>query len=151
MPVRKSGDIGASHGDSSPVTVLVADDHASFRDALRDLVAASEGFSLVGEVSSGEDAIDAVSELAPRMVIMDKRMSGIGGIEASRAIAARHPHVVVLLISVEESPDPEVLRSCGAAAFVTKRELSPTVLRNLWQTHGAPNATGDAPDLEASR
>jgi DNA-binding NarL/FixJ family response regulator len=118
------------------VGVLVVDDQVTFRSALRELVAATKGFVLIGEAASGEAALRAVEELSPRMVIMDKRMPGMGGIEASRVLTDRHPEIVVLLISVEEPPDSQVLQSCGAAAFVNKTKLSPAVLREVWHSHG---------------
>ena len=61
-------------------------------------------------------------------------MPGIGGIEATRALTGRHPKVVVLLVSVEE-PDPAVTRSCGAAAFARKQDLSGGLLQRVWQAH----------------
>jgi DNA-binding NarL/FixJ family response regulator len=118
-----------------PITVLVVDDHESFRMAMRELVAATEGFTLVGEAASGEAALDAVAELSPRMVIMDKRMPGMGGVEATRILSARHPDVVVLLVSVEE-PDPRLAQSCGAAGFARKQELSPRLLSGVWRERG---------------
>ena len=131
MPVTgPDSDEGVECG---PVPVLVVDDQASFRTALRDLVAATEGFVPVGESASGEAALDAVDELSPRFVIIDKRMPGIGAIEAGRAIKRRHPEIVVLLISVEEAPDSQVRRSCGAAVFARKRELSAAFLRERWR------------------
>jgi DNA-binding NarL/FixJ family response regulator len=117
------------------VTVLVVDDQESFRTAMRELVDATEGFRLVGEAASAEDALDAVDELSPRMVVMDKRMPGMGGIEATRVLAARDPEVVVLLVSVEE-PDTRLIRSCGTAAFARKQDLSIRLLRDVWRTHG---------------
>lgn len=72
-----SADRGPSHEEL--VTVLVVDDQASFRRALRELVAATEGFELVGDAPSGEEALKTVDALVPRMVIMDKRMPGIRG------------------------------------------------------------------------
>lgn len=127
-------------GHRQMVTVLVVDDQASFRRALRELVSATEGFELAGEASSGEEALEAVERLAPRMVILDKRMPGIGGIEAARLLTARHPELVVLLVSLEE-PDSDVMRSCGASAFINKRDLSTRVLREVWR---------DARDLGSS-
>ena len=62
---------------ADPVPVLVVDDQESFRGVLRDLVAATDGFALVGEAASGEAAINAVEHLSPRLVIMDSRMSGM--------------------------------------------------------------------------
>jgi two-component system, NarL family, invasion response regulator UvrY len=119
----------------SPVAVLLVDDHEIFRSAMRDLISGTEGFELVGEAASGEDALEAVDELTPRLVIMDKRMPGMGGIEASRVLTARHPEIVVLLVSVED-PEPQVIQSCGAAAGARKQELSTALLRDMWRTHG---------------
>ena len=86
-------------GASRPVGVLIVDDQATFRKALRDLVAATPELALAGEAESGEAAIDAVEALAPRMIIMDKRMPGMGGVEATRRIVARHPEMVVPQLS----------------------------------------------------
>jgi two-component system invasion response regulator UvrY len=116
--------------------VLVVDDQGLFRDVLRDVVLATPGMTLVGEAASGEAAIDAVEELSPRMVIMDKRMPGIGGIEAARLISARRPEIVVVLVSVEV-PDPAVLEASGAVAFLHKRQLSPRALADVWRIYGA--------------
>ncbi|HEY6397388.1 MAG TPA: response regulator transcription factor [Solirubrobacteraceae bacterium] len=115
--------------------MLVVDDQESFREVLRDLVAATKGFTLVGDAASGEAALEAVAELSPNMVILDKRMPGMGGIEAARVLTARHPHVVVVLASVEEM-DPELLGSCRRAAIVRKQQLTTTKLRELWRDHG---------------
>jgi two-component system invasion response regulator UvrY len=123
-------------GDEIPVSVLVVDDQEFFRDVMRDVVLATPGMTLVGDAASGEAAVDAVEELSPQMVIMDKRMPGVGGIEAARLIRAHRPEIVVVLVSVEE-PDPEVLEESGAAAFLHKRELSPRALAHLWRTYGA--------------
>lgn len=103
---------------------------------MRDVVYATPGMELAGEAASGEAAIDAVHELSPQMVIMDKRMPGIGGIEAARSVRASHPGVVVILVSVEVAT-PEALEESGGAAFLNKRELSPRALTALWQTHGS--------------
>ena len=123
-----------------PVSVLVVDDQDLFRDVMRDVVHATPGMELAGEAASGEAAIDAVQELSPQLVIMDKRMPGIGGIQAARRIGASHPAVVVVLVSVE-APTPEALEESGGAAFLNKRELSPRALTALWQNHGAARQT----------
>ena len=118
------------------VPVLVVDDQAVFRRVASELVHAARGMTLVGEAASGEEAIAAVEALSPRLVLMDKRMPGIGGIEAAREIRARHPDVVVVMVSVEQA-SAEVLEASGAAAFMPKRELSARTLAELWATHGA--------------
>lgn len=117
------------------MTVLVVDDHDGFRRVMRDVVSATEGFSFVGEATSGEGALAAVSALSPKLMLVDRRMPGIGGIEAARLLAERHPEVVVVLVSVEE-PDAFDKRTCGAAAFVRKHQLCPRLLREVWLEHG---------------
>jgi DNA-binding NarL/FixJ family response regulator len=112
------------------------DDQEPFRAVMRDVVLATPGMTVIGEAASGEAAVDAVHELSPRMVIMDKRMPGIGSIEAARLIRARRPEIVVVLVSVE-NPDAEVLEASSAAAFLHKRRLSPRALVDLWRTYGA--------------
>jgi DNA-binding NarL/FixJ family response regulator len=117
------------------VAVLVVDDQPTFRSTLRDLVAATPGLVLAGEADSGEAALEAVASLSPRMVIMDKRMPGIGGVEATRRIVAKHPGIVVLLVSVEV-PELELMLGSGAAAFLRKQQLSPRALAAVWEEHG---------------
>lgn len=137
MAEGELGGTGAPRsGARAPVSVLIVDDQEVFRAIVREVVAATPDMTLVGEASSGEAAVDAVERLSPRLVIMDKRMPGIGGIEAARRIHARRPEIVVVLVSVEE-PDTDALKTSGAAAFLHKRKLSPRALAELWLTYGA--------------
>jgi DNA-binding NarL/FixJ family response regulator len=119
------------------VRTLIVDDQEPFRDALRQLVKAAAGFNLVGEASSGEEAIDAVDELCPGFVLMDVRMPGLGGIEAARIVGSRHPEVVIVLISVhgDEELSPELVSGGHVAAFVHKSKLRPRLLGELWARH----------------
>jgi two-component system invasion response regulator UvrY len=89
---------------------------------------------LAGESTSGEEALDAVERLGPGMVIMDVRMPGIGGLEATRRLTAAHPGILVLLVSVDPG-DPDLARSCGASAFLRKQRLSTRALREAWESH----------------
>ena len=123
-------------GAQAPVSVLIVDDQEAFRAVARDVVGATPDMTLVGEAASGEAAVAAVEELSPRLVIMDKRMPGIGGIEAARRIRARRPETVVVLVSVED-PSSEALNASGAVAFLHKRQLSPRALADVWRTYGA--------------
>jgi DNA-binding NarL/FixJ family response regulator len=117
------------------VTVLVVDDHRPLRSVMGELVTATPGFALVGEAASGEAALASVAERSPQMVIMDKRMPGMDGIQATRLLTERHPQVVVVLVTVEEL-DTEARYACGAAAFVPKHRLSPRLLREVWREYG---------------
>jgi DNA-binding NarL/FixJ family response regulator len=127
--------------ERAEVRTLVVDDQEPFRDALRRLITAVPGFTLVGEASSGEEAIAAVESLSPELVLMDVRMPGMGGVEAARSLARWHPDVVVVLISVhgQEELPPELVAGRDAAAFVHKQNLRPRVLHELWQkNHRVP-------------
>jgi two-component system invasion response regulator UvrY len=130
--VNESPPATASRDAEPRVTVLIADDHGFFRDALRGLVSDTPGMTVVGEVSSGEAAVTAVEQLAPRLVLMDKRMDGIGGVEAARLIRERHPEIVVVLVSAEA---PNVDLESGTA-YLPKSRLTPSALADVWQTHG---------------
>lgn len=112
-----------SAGGGASVSVLVVDDKASYRAAMRAVVEATADLELVGEAESGEDAITAAARLAPRVVIMDKRMPGIGGLAACRAITDGDPGIIVILCSVED-PDPVTAESHGATAMIRKQDLS---------------------------
>jgi DNA-binding NarL/FixJ family response regulator len=118
------------------VRVLTVDDHASFRRAARALVSATDGFEEVGEVATAEQAIDAVGRLTPDLVLMDVRLPGIDGREASRRIVESHPDIVVVLVS---SADDDLLRdesaTCGAATVLRKDTLRPSMLLDVWETN----------------
>jgi DNA-binding NarL/FixJ family response regulator len=119
---------------TSDVATLVVDDHATFRETLRDLVAAAGGFVLVGDACSGEEAVSAVDRLSPRLVLMDVVMPGIGGIVATRMILNRHPELVVVLISVDDPGlHPGATALGSAVACARKQDLRPEGLSQLWE------------------
>jgi two-component system, NarL family, invasion response regulator UvrY len=115
------------------VGVLAVDDQSIFLDVARDVVSATPGFRWVGGATSGEEALDAIGELEPELVLMDVRMPGMDGIEAASRICKSHPDVVVVLVSVEESPAIKpAIEASGAATLVRKQEFGPAMLRRLW-------------------
>jgi DNA-binding NarL/FixJ family response regulator len=115
------------------VSVLVVDDHELYRQAMIEVLAAANGFALAGEAGSGEAALAAADELSPALVLMDKRLPGMDGYEATRRLTERHPGIVVVIVSVED-PDPGRARSAGAAATIHKRDLSPKLLHEVWES-----------------
>jgi two-component system, NarL family, invasion response regulator UvrY len=121
------------------VQVLVVDDQAPFRAAARAVVARVQGFELVGEATSGEEAIELVNKMHPAVVLMDINMGAMDGLEATKIITTEHPETLVILVSTyTEAEMPLAARSCGAAAYVNKDELSPRVVRRLWEAGGDP-------------
>jgi DNA-binding NarL/FixJ family response regulator len=121
------------------VGVLTIDDQAVFRDLAALVLQTTPGFRSVGEATSGEEGLVMVAELKPQLVLVDVRMPGMGGIETARRIAAAHPDVVVVLISIEDPVDlPSGAEASGAAAVVRKQHFGASMLRDLWAAHGAP-------------
>ncbi len=132
--------------DADIVRVVVVDDQAPFRDAARAVIARIPGFALVAEATSGEGAIELVRELRPSLVLMDINMGEIDGIEATRIITTADASTRVILVSTyTEDEMPPSARRCGAMAYVNKDELSPRVVRQLWESGGDPAWLGPEP------
>jgi DNA-binding NarL/FixJ family response regulator len=118
------------------VPVLVVDDQAPFRKAARLVLGRTGGFAWVGEAATGEAAVEQAVALAPALVLMDIKLPGIDGAEATRRLLAERPGTVVFLCSTYAPDDlPASARTCGAAAYVHKEELGPDLLRRLWAEH----------------
>ncbi|MDP9296493.1 MAG: response regulator transcription factor [Actinomycetota bacterium] len=83
--------------------ILIVDDHPVTRDGLRSALAQSDEIVVLGEASTGEEAVEAVSKLKPDVVFMDVRMPGMGGIEATRVIRRNAPDTRVILFTVDDS------------------------------------------------
>lgn len=110
------------------IRVLVVDDQPQFRRAAAFLIHATEGLLLVGEARSGEEAVSMARSVAPDLVLMDVRLPGIDGPEATRRILAESPGVKVILLSTYEAADLPDLGHCGAARFLRKQDLDSSAL-----------------------
>lgn len=115
------------------IGVLVVDDQAPFRRAARAVVERVEGFELLGEAETGEEAVEMVGNLHPSLVLMDIHMPGMGGIEASRRIVTADPEVVVILCSTRDMVDvPATVAASGARAYLNKETFGVEALRRIW-------------------
>lgn len=104
-----------------PIQILLADDHWVVRAGLRTVLDSQANLHVVGEASTGEEAIEKARTLKPDVVLMDLLMPGMGGLEALRRIAALPGGAKVLVLSVHLQEDTllEVLEA-GGSGFVTK-------------------------------
>jgi DNA-binding NarL/FixJ family response regulator len=116
----------------APLHVLIADDHPLFRDGMRALVASTPAAELVGEATTGEEAVALAAELQPDVVVMDVQMPGGGGIEATRRISRDIPHVRVLVVTMFED-DGTVFAAmrAGARGYVLKGANYAEMLRAI--------------------
>src|SRR3954454_9670543 len=121
------------------VRVLTVDDQPTFRRAARELIDDIPEFESVGEAADGAEALDAIPQLHPELVLLDLRMPGMNGIETARRIRARHPGVAVVLVSAEDPQEffAEAL-GCGVAAVVRKQDLGPRRFSELWASVRRP-------------
>jgi len=126
----------------SSVSVLIVDDHDSFRRVARSVVEATEGFTVAGSVGTGEESIEAAARLRPGLVLMDVNLPGIDGIEAtSRLRTHSHPPVVVLLSTYDECDfDPPA--ECGALTYIAKSAFGPDRLVEAWALANGASSTG---------
>ncbi|TVZ39417.1 LuxR family two component transcriptional regulator [Alteromonadaceae bacterium 2753L.S.0a.02] len=101
--------------------ILVADDHDLVRMGIIRMLQDVEGFEVVGEAKTGEQAISLAKELQPQVVLMDVKMPGIGGLEATRKILASCEHTKVIAVTaLADDLFPERLMKAGASGYVTK-------------------------------
>jgi two-component system response regulator NreC len=102
--------------------LLLVDDHEIVRAGLRMLFLAESDMEIVGEASSGEEAIRVADELSPDVVIMDVAMPGMTGVEATRRIKTAHPEVAVLALTMYEGEQYFFqMLEAGASGYVPKR------------------------------
>jgi len=103
------------------IRVLLADDHPVVREGLRTMLRDEPGIEVVGDAPNAEGAIQMAEELKPQVVLMDLRMPGIGGIEATQRIKKAHPTIAVIMLTMYDGEVYviEAIR-CGAAGYLVK-------------------------------
>lgn len=105
----------------SGITLLIADNHAYFRDSLRRLCEVNGGFTILAEAETGRQAISLARQLQPDVILMDAQMPDLTGLEATRRIVAENPRARVLILTLFA---PEQLsadaRQAGASGYLAK-------------------------------
>jgi DNA-binding NarL/FixJ family response regulator len=117
---------------TSATTILIVDDHAMFREALRTLLETDPSLRVVGEAGDGREAIRLAGELRPDLILLDVRMPGTSGLQALREIARITPPIRTLLLTAElgESDAVEALR-LGAKGVVMKESLPEVLFESI--------------------
>jgi DNA-binding NarL/FixJ family response regulator len=104
-----------------PIQVLIADDHVFYREGMRALLGNSPEITVIGEASNGDEVIAQASTLNPQVILMDLKMPGTNGIDATRRIHESNPNIGVLVITMFDDDDSvfAAMRS-GARGYILK-------------------------------
>jgi DNA-binding NarL/FixJ family response regulator len=115
---------------SESIQILIADDHTLFRDGMRALLASMPDTMVIGEASSGVEAVSQAEILQPDIVLMDIQMPGINGVEATRQIVQTSPHIGVIIVTMFADDDSvfSAMRA-GARGYVLKGADQEEMLR----------------------
>lgn len=139
------------------IRVVIADDHPVFRYGLRALLSAESGMDIVGEATTGAEAISLAMIEQPNVILLDLNMPGMNGIEATREIVRMAPQVAILVITmVDEDESVFAAMRAGARGYLLKGAegdetvrairavshgeaiFSPAIAQRLMQYFGAP-------------
>jgi DNA-binding NarL/FixJ family response regulator len=115
-----------------PIALLIADDHPVFRQGLKAMLDSNESFEVIGEAADGDEAVSRTLELKPDVVLMDLRMPGLNGIDATRRILEESPGVGVLVLTMFEDDDSVfAAMRAGARGYLLKGSEQDEVLRAI--------------------
>ena len=104
-----------------PLRILIADDHLFYREGVRSLLSHVPDLEVVGEAANGGEVLARAVELAPDVILMDIKMPGLNGIEATRRILDRQPHLAILVVTMFDDDDSVfAAMRAGARGYVLK-------------------------------
>ena len=115
-----------------PIHILIADDHPLFRDGLRALLESVPDMQVIGEAMTGSEVVVLAASLQPDVILMDIKMPGLNGIEATRRILHTSPHIRILILTMFED-DESVFAAvrAGARGYLLKGAVQEETLRAI--------------------
>jgi two-component system NarL family response regulator len=117
---------------SKKISVLIADDHRLFAEALEAILASEPEIEVVGRASNGEEAVEQALALHPDVILMDIAMPGVDGVEATKRIRRKQGSARVLMLTGSNSrTDVARAREAGAAAYVTKDRIAAQLIEAI--------------------
>lgn len=118
------------------IKILLVDDHELVRLGIKRILQDVSGLKVVGETSTGEEAVRLSKELIPDVVLMDVQMPGIGGLEATRKMVRHNPDIKVLALTIYgDEPYPSRLLQAGAVGYMTKGCAAEEMIRAIRTVH----------------
>ena len=117
---------------SKKISVLIADDHRLFAEALEAILASEPEIEVVGYARNGEEAVEQALALSPDVILMDIAMPGVDGVEATKRIRRKQRNACVLMLTGSNSrSDVARARAAGAAAYVTKDRIAAQLIEAI--------------------
>lgn len=119
------------------IRILIADDHPMYRHGVRSLLERTDGLEVVGEATTGEEAVHLANELKPDMIMMDIRMPGMNGVEATKQIKEVHPDIQILMVTMFQD-DASMLTALksGARGYILKDAGKDEIVRAVHAVSG---------------
>jgi len=112
--------------------ILIADDHPLFREGVRNVVDSTEGMTVVGEAATGDEAVRLSLELLPDVILMDIRMPGLNGIEATARIRSAHDGIRVLMLTMFKDDESVISGTkAGASGYILKDADKEDIVRAI--------------------
>ena len=106
------------------IGTLIVDDDAGFRQRVKQLLASEPDIEIIGEAADGREAILRAGELEPDLVLMDVRMPGMNGVDATRQLKAEMPQLKVIMLTIFDLQEyREAAKASGASGYVIKKSL----------------------------
>ncbi len=120
----------------APIRLLIVDNHTLFRQGLVSLLQSEPGLQVIGEAAGGEEALKLAQELQPDVVLMDVKMPGMDGVEATRRLLEVMPHARVLMLTVsEEEENLFAAIQAGARGYILKNADADELLQAIERVH----------------
>ena len=136
LPEFESLSLRQCLNERSMINVLLVDDHDLVRAGIRKILDDVSGIKVVGEANSGEEAVKVARKLRPHVVLMDVKMPGIGGFEATRKLVRIDPDMKVLVLTIcDNELYPARLLQAGAAGYITKGASMEEMVRAIKAIH----------------
>ena len=125
-----------NHNNGSKMSILIVDDNSRMRTIIKDMIKSSFGEKVknIFECDSGEESVECYDRENPGWVIMDIKMGGIDGLEASKIILGTHPNAkIIILTQYDDAEYYEMAKKIGLKAFVLKENLSdiPVLIKDI--------------------
>lgn len=118
------------------IKVLIVDDQDLVRFGMKKILESVKGINVVGEASSGEEVLKNAREIQPDVILMDVKMHGIGGMEATRKLGQMLPKIKVLaLSSCIDDPFPSRMLKAGAVGYITKGSDATEMIHAIREVH----------------